>query len=52
MIVSLRDSPFCTEVPDVLLNPMTLPPRSCMAVSKLKRVLVDGSKNKDAITRP
>ena len=52
MMVSARDSPFCTLVPAVLLNPITLPPSSWMAVSKLRRVRVEGSKKSDAMIRP
>ena len=52
MMVSASDSPFCTLVPAVLLNPMTLPPSSWMAVSKLRRVRVEGSKNSEAMMRP
>ena len=52
VMVSASDSPFCTLVPAVLLNPMTLPPSSWMAVSKLRRVRVEGSKNSEAMMRP
>jgi hypothetical protein len=52
MIVSFNDSPFWTLVPAVLLKPITLPPRSWMAVSKLSHVLDEGSNNKEAITLP
>ena len=52
VMVSASDSPFWMLVPEVLLKPMTLPPSSWMAVSKLSRVRVEGSKNSEAMMRP
>src|SRR2546426_3639375 len=50
--VSASVSPFWTDVPSTLENPRTPPPRRMMALSKLSRVRVEGSKNRDARIRP
>lgn len=51
-MVSLRVSPLEVEVLAASLNPMTRPPRRLTAVSKLRRVRVEGYKNNVATTRP
>ena len=45
-MVSFRVSPFDDEVVEASEKPITLPPRRLTAVSKLRRVRVDGSKKK------
>ena len=52
MMVSFRVSPLVELVTFGSVNPMTRAPRRFAAVSKLNRVLVDGSKNKVATTLP
>lgn len=52
MIVSWKVSPFETLVFEVPEKPITRPPRRLIALSKLSRVRVDGSKNSDANTFP
>lgn len=52
MIVSWKVSPFDTLVLAVSENPMTRPPRWLIALSKLRRVRVEGSKKREAITFP
>ena len=49
MIVSLRVSPFDWLLVLASEKPMTRPPRRLTAVSKLRRVRVDGSKNSVAV---
>ncbi|BAA29810.1 112aa long hypothetical protein [Pyrococcus horikoshii OT3] len=44
-MVSLRLSPFLTLLVEASANPITEPPKRCIALSKLNLVLVDGSKN-------
>ena len=51
-MVSFIVSPFDTLDDDASVNPMYLPPKRLIALSKLKRVRVDGSKNSVAITLP
>ena len=51
-MVSLSVSPLLWLVFDASEKPMTFAPRRLMAVSKLSRVLVDGSKKRLAITLP
>src|SRR2546428_37273 len=50
--VSARVSPFWTEVPSTLENPRTRPPRRSIALSKLRRVRVEGSKKRVARILP
>ena len=50
MMVSLRVSPFVVEVAFASLKPITRPPSRLIAVSKLSRVRVDGSKKRLAMT--
>ena len=52
MMVSFRVSPLVELVTFGSVNPMTRAPKRLAAVSKLNRVLVDGSKNKVATTLP
>ncbi len=49
-MVSCNDSPFWTLVPPGSLKPMMRAPSWLAALSKLKRVRVDGSKNRVATT--
>src|SRR6056297_3746652 len=51
-MVSFNDSPFFTLDEPASVNPIYLPPRRLIALSKLKRVRVEGSKNNVAITLP
>src|SRR3989338_9185874 len=51
-IVSHNVSPFETLVNSFVSKPRTLPPNLSMALEKLNLVLVDGSKNNDAMTLP
>ena len=51
-IVSFKVSPFVALVTLASVNPMTRAPSLLAAVSKLRRVRVDGSKNNVATTRP
>jgi hypothetical protein len=50
--VSFNVSPLVTLEEDESVNPTILPPILLIAVSKLKRVRVDGSKNSEATTFP
>src|SRR5213594_1883792 len=50
--VSARVSPFWTEVPSTFEKPRTCPPRRIIALWKLRRVRVEGSKNRVARTFP
>ena len=52
MIVSFSVSPFDELDVAASENPITRPPRRFTAVSKLRRVRVDGSKNRVATTLP
>ena len=47
-MVSAMLSPFLIEETSPEWNPITFPPNLYIADSKLRRVLVDGSKNKVA----
>ncbi len=51
-MVSARLSPFAVLELEASENPMTLAPKRLAALSKLRRVLVDGSKNRVATTFP
>ena len=52
IIVSFSVSPFDWLLVLASLKPITRPPRRLTAVSKLRRVRVDGSKNSDPTTLP
>lgn len=52
MMVSFSVSPFDWLLVLASLKPITLPPRRFTAVSKLRRVRVDGSKNSEPTTLP
>ena len=49
-MVSSSVSPLATEVDSAEEKPTTEPPRRCMAVSKERRVRVEGSKKSAAMT--
>src|SRR6056297_2740187 len=51
-MVSFNDSPFFTLDEPASVNPIYLPSKRLIALSKLKRVRVEGSKNNVAITLP
>src|SRR6056297_3779870 len=52
MMVSFSDSPFLTLDDEASVNPIYFPPKRLIALSKLRRVRVEGSKNKVAMTLP